>query len=433
MSDPGQRWKTRKATVAATTTAALLALLAPAAVAQTDPTTSTTTDTTTPTTTSTIPPPDPIVVEDPLPITTPTTTPTGTDPTPPTTTTPRPAPVVPFDAATDTLSAGDIAAIVAADPVAAQAITDIGAIQAELALLRPRLSELTSRWKASTKALRDARSQLRRLTDHKARVDDQLGQLSVASYVYGSVAGPNGSSSLLPSPEQIVDQDWANELSATALEHLEDMTARLGLRVAEAEDTVAAAERYNERAAQERSDARDRARSLEHRLGVYERRLGVDLSQVSASFITAEGMAFPVAEPYSFIDSFGAYRAGPPVHSHQGADIMAPLGTHAFAIESGTVELTSSGLGGLSLWVIGDSGTAYYYAHFDRYAEGLGDGQRVSVGQMVGYVGSSGNATAGAEHVHFEVHPGGRSADAVDPYPLLLALSNAGRGARQNA
>lgn len=91
------------------------------------------------------------------------------------------------------------------------------------------------------------------------------------------------------------------------------------------------------------------------------------------------------------------------------------------AIESGTIlRLGNSSLGGITIWLTGVSGDEYYYAHLDGWAPGLSVGQSVAAGELVGTVGSSGNASYTVPHLHFELHPGGGS--AVNPYPLVKGL-----------
>jgi murein DD-endopeptidase MepM/ murein hydrolase activator NlpD len=128
------------------------------------------------------------------------------------------------------------------------------------------------------------------------------------------------------------------------------------------------------------------------------------------------GLSCPVAGFSTFTDTFGAPRSGGRVHL--GVDMMAARGTPVVAIESGTVRLHMSWLGGISIFLRGDSGDEYFYTHLDGWAEGLSSGEWVGGGQLIGYVGSTGNA--GTPHLHFERHPGGGG--AVNPYPLVASL-----------
>lgn len=119
----------------------------------------------------------------------------------------------------------------------------------------------------------------------------------------------------------------------------------------------------------------------------------------------------------SFIDSWGYPRSGG--RSHKGTDLMAAFNEPVFAVAAGTAYAGSSGLGGRTVWVVAGNGTAYYYAHLASQA--VGNGASVGKGQVIGSNGNSGNASGGAPHVHFEIHPGGRGAAAVNPYPTLAA------------
>lgn len=136
----------------------------------------------------------------------------------------------------------------------------------------------------------------------------------------------------------------------------------------------------------------------------------------------ADGFTFPVVGDVNFIDSFGFPRqvGNPNQHWHEGTDVMARHGAEVVAVEGGTITRIGddSGLGGLRIWLEGDSGNRYYYAHFSSYAEGLAVGDRVEAGQLIGHVGNTG-APGAAPHLHFEVYPAG-SHDPVNPYPLLI-------------
>ena len=130
----------------------------------------------------------------------------------------------------------------------------------------------------------------------------------------------------------------------------------------------------------------------------------------------AGGIACPVGTPRTYSDTWGAPRSGG--RSHMGTDIMASRGTPSYAYEDGVItRLNSSSLGGISLYMRGDSGNEYYYTHLNGYAAGASAGRRVSAGTLIAYVGDTGNA-AGMPHLHFEVRPGGGS--NVNPYPYVL-------------
>jgi murein DD-endopeptidase MepM/ murein hydrolase activator NlpD len=97
------------------------------------------------------------------------------------------------------------------------------------------------------------------------------------------------------------------------------------------------------------------------------------------------------------------------------------MGTPLLAAERGVLDNIGTGtLGGIKLWVVGESGTHYYYAHLIAYAEGIHEGMVVEAGDVIGYVGNTGNAISTPPHLHFEIHPDG--GEAIDPYPLLHAV-----------
>lgn len=101
----------------------------------------------------------------------------------------------------------------------------------------------------------------------------------------------------------------------------------------------------------------------------------------------------------SFNEKRGESRA------HEALDILAPLGTPVVAVESGTIaRLFLSVAGGITIYLFDPTTTyAYYYAHLDRYADGLTDGMAVKRGQVLGYVGASGNAPRETPHLHFAI------------------------------
>lgn len=114
-------------------------------------------------------------------------------------------------------------------------------------------------------------------------------------------------------------------------------------------------------------------------------------------------------------------------HPHEAVDILAPRNTPVHAVEDGTIAklFYSKGGGGNTIYEFDPTGRyAYYYAHLERYAAGLHEGDAVKVGQVVAYVGTSGNAPPDTPHLHFAVFE--LNADrhwwqgrAVDPYPFF--------------
>ncbi|MGI8686169.1 MAG: peptidoglycan DD-metalloendopeptidase family protein [Acidimicrobiales bacterium] len=144
--------------------------------------------------------------------------------------------------------------------------------------------------------------------------------------------------------------------------------------------------------------------------------------------VSIGGVAFPVAGPTRFAPTFGAPRmAGTRfAHAHQGVDIFAPPGAPVVSFERGAVvRLGFDVLGGIKLWLVGQSGTRYYYAHLQGYVPQLAEGQVVEVGQTLAFVGDTGNAAGSGAHLHFEIHPGG--GPAVDPYPVIAQIAEAAR------
>ena len=133
---------------------------------------------------------------------------------------------------------------------------------------------------------------------------------------------------------------------------------------------------------------------------------------------SGSGSACILERPYSYVDSWGAARSGG--RSHQGTDVMAPHGARVFAFVNGVVSRESSSAnGGIQLYLQGDNGVEYFYAHLSGYA--VSTGTRVRAGQLIAYNGQTGNAAATAPHVHFEVHLSG---GPVNPYPYLKQVCN---------
>ena len=131
----------------------------------------------------------------------------------------------------------------------------------------------------------------------------------------------------------------------------------------------------------------------------------------------------PVDRPHHYIDDFGDARWAGGFHRHQGIDIMAPRGTPIRAPFDGTAKRSSSWAGGLGVYVYGKRGFVFN-AHLSR----LGKLGKVKAGNVIGFVGNSGDARGGSTHDHFEWHP--RGGKAVDAFRLLNAVC---RGAPRGA
>ena len=145
------------------------------------------------------------------------------------------------------------------------------------------------------------------------------------------------------------------------------------------------------------------------------------------------GLLLPVrgVQPSELVDTFNQTRGGTRIH--EALDIMAPRGREVLAINDGKIaKLFTSKQGGLTVYQFDPSERyAYYYAHLDRYAPGIAEGKVLKRGELVGYVGSTGNASPDAPHLHFaifELGPEKRwwEGKPINPYPLLNGLAEPG-------
>lgn len=158
---------------------------------------------------------------------------------------------------------------------------------------------------------------------------------------------------------------------------------------------------------------------------VLQRRREVDALGAGKT-VTLGGVAFPVSGPRRYGDTFGAARMEGTqyAHSHEGVDIFAPAGAPVVAFERGVVvAMGTDVLGGTKLWLVGQSGTRYYYAHLQGFAPDVANNKVVEAGRTLGYVGDTGNAAGSPHHLHFEIHPAG--GPAVNPYPIVAEIDRA--------
>jgi peptidoglycan LD-endopeptidase LytH len=147
--------------------------------------------------------------------------------------------------------------------------------------------------------------------------------------------------------------------------------------------------------------------------------LGVEVPIESGLIIPVEGI-----RPAQLRDTYHDARSGG--RTHAAIDIMAPRGAPVLAAADGRIiKLHQGATGGIAVYHLDDDGrTRYYYAHLDGYAEGLREGQRVQRGEVIGYVGDTGNAGAGNYHLHFSIALLSDprrwwEGENLNPYPLL--------------
>jgi murein DD-endopeptidase MepM/ murein hydrolase activator NlpD len=128
----------------------------------------------------------------------------------------------------------------------------------------------------------------------------------------------------------------------------------------------------------------------------------------------------PARIPDSFVSSRGD-------HVHNALDILAPRGTPVLAADDGTIlRLSTNSLGGITIYQLAAGGAfVYYYAHLSRYRDGLKEGMRVVQGDVIGYVGTTGNAPPNIPHLHFQLmrYRGDRqywNGVPIDPWGFLV-------------
>jgi murein DD-endopeptidase MepM/ murein hydrolase activator NlpD len=147
--------------------------------------------------------------------------------------------------------------------------------------------------------------------------------------------------------------------------------------------------------------------------------------EVSAQ-LSSGGFVFPVYGTASFGDSFGAPRPDVPGGWHHGEDIFAAAGTPLLAVADGTLHTIGfNRIGGYRIWLRDTEGNEFYYAHLSAYSPLAVEGRSVQAGDVIGFVGDTGDADGGAPHLHFEIHPSSMAGLGYDgvvaPYSILLA------------
>ena len=146
----------------------------------------------------------------------------------------------------------------------------------------------------------------------------------------------------------------------------------------------------------------------------------VAAASVAACIPLPDGASYsircPVKGRVSFTNDWHASR-GPGI-LHEGNDVFAPMWTENVAVVGGVIDLRTGTRSGNAIWLDGDDGNDYFYAHFVAWN---GSDRRVAAGDVIGYTGMTGDAAGTSPHTHFEIHPGGAGGEPVNPYPSLVA------------
>src|SRR6478735_10798038 len=256
-----------------------------------------------------------------------------------------------------------------------------------------------------------------RATELRALVKERAAQLYVSrggSGAFESTLGAENAEDGLRAAHMTdaigaQDLDAASELRATA-EKIATREAELKQQRADLEKTIAALAPLNDLLQQK----------LQVASALYDKvhALVVDDPGKHGVDVATNATACPVKGLVVFTDDFGELRPGGP---HPGIDMGAVAETPVVAVSDGVWRHDVGGAGGNGVWLTGFDNMSYYYAHFSHYSdapEGL-----VKAGDVIGFVGMTGNATG--PHLHFEIHPGKPGEKPpVDPFATLLALCN---------
>ncbi len=303
------------------------------------------------------------------------------------------------------------------------ALVEYHSLEAELEALTWKITQLTDR-------IKDYEGEVR---DLKSRAEE----LVASAYMSGGtdlvqIALEVDSIQDLLAGQVLLDRAADNDMvSVTRLDAVRREMNRLKdeldvdqLRVFElraaADANVVALDQLQRAAAQAYNKAKDKAAAeLEKYIAEKKRREIAEAARLkgAAAGLPSEltsGFQCPVPGG-SFINDWGFPRSGG--RTHKGTDIFAARGTTVYAPSAGRVSLRSNSLGGIVVWLTGSAGVSYYIAHLDGYPSGLSSGNQVSKGQVIGYVGNTGNARGTSPHVHFQMHPGGGA--PVNPFRTL--------------
>jgi murein DD-endopeptidase MepM/ murein hydrolase activator NlpD len=207
------------------------------------------------------------------------------------------------------------------------------------------------------------------------------------------------------------DQDIAAELTQTATK-LEHDEAELRTRKAAQDQLVARL--ADERTILEAALARSEAALHTIEAIAFTQGGFAGLDAAAAGRVNTGATVCPIYGPVAFVNDWGEPRSGG--RTHQGTDMFAPMGAADLAVIDGAIRWDFDDLGGQGIWLDGVDGVSYYYAHLSAFE---GPPRLVHAGEVIGYVGDTGNAKGGPPHTHFGIKTGGQM---VNPYPTVKVL-----------
>jgi murein DD-endopeptidase MepM/ murein hydrolase activator NlpD len=328
-------------------------------------------------------------------------------------------------------------------------------ISAQAAAIAAKRDLAQQQWELITAQLRQTQAELADARDRYTALQDRLNGRLRQTYMNGPgsslefLLGAASFSELSDRMEYIDALAQTDTDLATKVENLRnDLAARARAEARlQKKQTQVLVQLQNDQAAIDAkfqdaqhllADIQSKKREAARIYGKRQKQYQQYLRSLTGSSVRASGVfrACPVDQPRAVYDGFGAPRYAGGYHPHAGDDILAPTGTPIRAPFDGTAHASYNGLGGNSVYVYGSLGYVYN-AHLSRYSS-LSNGS-VHAGDIIGYVGTTGDAQGGPAHDHFEWHPNvtpdpnswpkspygysvidtGYGKPAVNPYPLL--------------
>lgn len=217
---------------------------------------------------------------------------------------------------------------------------------------------------------------------------------------------------------ELVRSGWVGRLSLLAIPFVFSLTgcATTTVVATPASETIRASEEddFSQLIAQLRSDLnRSQKRDADQQPA---KQALADHASAMRAPLTNIRMPVVGIRPRDLDDSWGAPRDGG-ARPHRGIDIFAARGTQVVAVADGIISyIGEQPKGGYSLWLTTEAGTSFYYAHLDRWAPGIYEGMEVRSGELLGFVGNTGNALTTPPHLHFGINT---NDEMVNPYPVL--------------